>query len=178
MKTELSDRILWFDGESSFDKKTLVDRYLSGNYSDNDQITHELDEEVNGFMKINPAFRFKDDIDIDGIDPLIWNLEQFSDFDYREKLAHLCYLDVKKNKSDKQLRIDRLERELQLVEQLQLDNLIRAAFYIVDRLISGGHVWGVGRGSACSSYILYLIGIHDIDPIKYGLDYSDFFKHK
>lgn len=178
MKTELKDRTLWFDGESSFDKRTLANRYLSGDFNEFDQITHEFDEEIAGFLKINPAFKFKNDIDLDKIDPLTWNLEEFCMIDYKEKLAELCYLNIKQNRSDKQRRIARLETELQLVEKLQLESLIRAAFYIVDRLNSGGHVWGVGRGSACSSYILYLIGIHDIDPIKYNLDCSDFFRDK
>ena len=36
-------------------------------------------------------------------------------------------------------------------------------------------IWGVGRGSSVSSYILYLIGVHRINSIKYELDYKEFF---
>jgi len=37
-------------------------------------------------------------------------------------------------------------------------------------------VWGVGRGSSVSSYVLYLIGIHKIDSLYYNLDVEDFLR--
>jgi DNA polymerase III alpha subunit len=37
-------------------------------------------------------------------------------------------------------------------------------------------VWGVGRGSCVSSFVLFLIGIHKINPIYYDLDVSEFLK--
>ena len=35
---------------------------------------------------------------------------------------------------------------------------------------------GVGRGSSVASYILYLIGVHRIDSIKYNLDWKEFLR--
>lgn len=35
---------------------------------------------------------------------------------------------------------------------------------------------GVGRGSSVASYVLFLIGLHKIDPLKYGLNIGDYFK--
>jgi DNA polymerase III alpha subunit len=37
-------------------------------------------------------------------------------------------------------------------------------------------VWGVGRGSSVSSYILYLIGVHKVNSILYKLDINDFLR--
>jgi DNA polymerase III alpha subunit len=37
-------------------------------------------------------------------------------------------------------------------------------------------VWGVGRGSSVASYILYLIGVHKVDSIQYGLDFNEFMR--
>ena len=37
-------------------------------------------------------------------------------------------------------------------------------------------VWGVGRGSACASYIFYLMGVHDVNPILYELEFKEFSK--
>lgn len=54
--------------------------------------------------------------------------------------------------------------------------LLRYMIYLVDFMRENNIIWGVGRGSSVSSYILYLIGIHRIDSIKYKLDYSEFFK--
>jgi DNA polymerase III alpha subunit len=48
--------------------------------------------------------------------------------------------------------------------------------YLVDTLRENKVVWGVGRGSSVASYVLYLIGIHKIDSIKYDLDITEFLK--
>jgi DNA polymerase III alpha subunit len=37
-------------------------------------------------------------------------------------------------------------------------------------------VWGVGRGSSVASYVLYLIGIHKINSLKYNLDINEFLR--
>jgi len=37
-------------------------------------------------------------------------------------------------------------------------------------------LWGVGRGSSVSSYVLYLIGINRIDPLQFNLDVREFLK--
>ena len=48
--------------------------------------------------------------------------------------------------------------------------------YIVDTLRENKVLWGVGRGSSVSSYVLFLIGIHKIDSVKYNLPIEEFFK--
>ena len=37
-------------------------------------------------------------------------------------------------------------------------------------------VYGVGRGSSVSSYILYLIGVHRVNSLKFNLDIKEFLK--
>jgi DNA polymerase III alpha subunit len=48
--------------------------------------------------------------------------------------------------------------------------------YIVDTLRAFNLVWVVGRGSSVASYVLYLIGVHKVDSIKYELPIEEFFK--
>lgn len=48
--------------------------------------------------------------------------------------------------------------------------------FFVDVCIQNDIVWGVGRGSSVSSYVLYLIGTHRINSIKYNLDWQDFLR--
>lgn len=71
---------------------------------------------------------------------------------------------------------DRLIKELELFRKNDMIDVLRAMKYIVDTLRANDIVWGVGRGSSVSSYVLFLIGIHKIDSIKYDLPISDFFK--
>ena len=48
--------------------------------------------------------------------------------------------------------------------------------YFVDICDQYGVVWGVGRGSSVASYVLYLIGVHRIDSLKYNLDWREFLR--
>jgi DNA polymerase III alpha subunit len=68
----------------------------------------------------------------------------------------------------------RLAAELIRFCELGLLDMLRTMVYIVDRLVQENIVWGVGRGSSVSSYVLYIIGVHDVDSFKYNLDMDDF----
>lgn len=178
MKTILKDRILWFDGESSFNLRDLSNRYLSGRYTEYDQITHVDNEETRLFAEINKNFRIKKEINIDDIDPNVWNIEEFSDMDMDNYLLSLLKSDISNNKDTKDERVNRFILEMQLIKDFSLENFIKTAAYIVHKLNEQNQVWGVGRGSACASYVLYLLGVHDVDPVTYDLDCYDFFRHK
>ena len=55
-------------------------------------------------------------------------------------------------------------------------DLLRYMIYLVDFMRENNIVWGVGRGSSVSSYVLYLIGVHKIDSIQFGLDWREFLR--
>jgi DNA polymerase III alpha subunit len=71
---------------------------------------------------------------------------------------------------------DRLFEELKEFESRNMIPLLRWLKYFVDTCRKNDVVWGVGRGSSVSSYVLYLIGVHKIDPLKYNLDWKDFLR--
>jgi hypothetical protein len=48
--------------------------------------------------------------------------------------------------------------------------------YLVDFMRENKIVWGVGRGSSVASYILYIIGVHKVNSIQYGLDFHEFMR--
>jgi DNA polymerase III alpha subunit len=70
----------------------------------------------------------------------------------------------------------RLIEELALFKQNNMIPVLKTMKYVVDTLRVNNIVWGVGRGSSVSSYVLYLIGIHKIDSVKYALPIDEFFK--
>jgi DNA polymerase III alpha subunit len=70
----------------------------------------------------------------------------------------------------------RLIEELSLFKQNNMIPVLKTMKYVVETLRANNIVWGVGRGSSVSSYILYLIGIHKIDSVKYALPIDEFFK--
>jgi DNA polymerase III alpha subunit len=77
-------------------------------------------------------------------------------------------------KTDKELA--RVDEELLLFIQHGMFDLLFYLKYLVDTMRQNNIVWGVGRGSSVASYVLYLIGVHKIDSIKYNLDIKEFLK--
>lgn len=75
-----------------------------------------------------------------------------------------------------QEQTDRVSQELELFIQHNMMDLLFYLKYLVDTLRSNQILWGVGRGSSVASYVLYLIGVHKIDSIKYNLDIHEFLK--
>lgn len=88
-------------------------------------------------------------------------------------------LDVKTwlhNKCVTQEEHDRVDEEYILYEERDLIMLLRLFIYLIDHMRQEKIVWGVGRGSSVSSYILYLIGVHRVNSLKYNLSISDFLR--
>ena len=93
--------------------------------------------------------------------------KEYKSLDIAEYVISLC-------KTDQELT--RVQQELILFQERNLFDLLRFLKYLVDTMRSNNVVWGVGRGSSVSSYVLYLIGIHKIDSLLYDLDIKEFLK--
>lgn len=70
----------------------------------------------------------------------------------------------------------RLEEEIKAFCDRDMLDLLRWLKYFVDTCTKNNIVWGVGRGSSVASYVLFLIGVHSINPIKYNLDWQEFLR--
>jgi DNA polymerase III alpha subunit len=71
---------------------------------------------------------------------------------------------------------DRVSEELEAFIEHGMLDLLFVLKYIVDTLRENNVVWGVGRGSSVASYVLYLIGVHRINSLKYNLDWQEFLR--
>jgi DNA polymerase III alpha subunit len=91
--------------------------------------------------------------------------------DYYPNLAEFLYAQCN---TDTQR--DRVSLELELFIKNDMYDVLHVMKYIVDTLRENNVVWGVGRGSSVASYVLYLIGVHKVDSIKYNLPIEEFFK--
>jgi DNA polymerase III alpha subunit len=80
------------------------------------------------------------------------------------------------NKCKTQIEIDRVDEEYKLYKDRDLIMLLRLFIYLINYMRENKFIWGVGRGSSVSSYILYLIGVHRVDSLKYRLDIKDYLK--
>ena len=70
----------------------------------------------------------------------------------------------------------RVSEELVAFKERNMIDLLRWLKYFVDTMQTNNVVWGVGRGSSVASYVLFLIGVHKIDSIKYNLDWQEFLR--
>ena len=84
-----------------------------------------------------------------------------------EELFDLCQTEEQRT---------RVGQELELFIKHNMLEVLYVMKYIVDTLRNNDVVWGVGRGSSVASYVLFLIGVHKIDSIKYNLPIEEFFK--
>jgi DNA polymerase III alpha subunit len=73
-------------------------------------------------------------------------------------------------------RLERVDTELELYDKYDLLDILKICVYLVDTMRDNKVLWGVGRGSSVASYVLYIIGIHKVDSVKYGLDIKEFLK--
>ncbi|KXG75235.1 DNA polymerase III subunit alpha [Fervidicola ferrireducens] len=68
----------------------------------------------------------------------------------------------------------RLEMELSVIKTTGFSGYFLIVKDIVDFARKKGFTVGVGRGSAAGSLVSYVLGITDVDPIKYGLIFERF----
>ena len=75
-----------------------------------------------------------------------------------------------------QIQKDRVHEELNMYEERNLYPLLKHLIFLVEHFRKNDVIWGIGRGSSVASYVLYLIGIHKVDSIKYNLDITEFLR--
>ncbi len=103
----------------------------------------------------------------ENIDTKNWYIPQkYKDLDIEEFLVNQCPKD----------NYNRLITELELYRKHDMLDVLRTMKYIVDTLRENNIIWGVGRGSSVASYVLFLIGVHKIDSVKYNIPIEEFFK--
>ncbi len=93
--------------------------------------------------------------------------DEYKQIDVRSYLLALCA---------NHLEYERVEYEMVLFEERDLVPLLQLMIYLVAEFRENNFVWGVGRGSSCASFCLFLIGIHKIDSLRYSLDIHEFLK--
>jgi DNA polymerase III alpha subunit len=175
--TSLNNRVLFYDGDSIARNETIVDLMLSGiNVGDVGIHFAEKTDDTDAFMKQYPnVMGYKTEIrDND----TTWDIpKQYKDLDVALYIHELLENEVEfMNTIKSEERIDRVHVELKLWEQYNMIPLLQTLIHIIDTFKENNIVWGTGRGSSCCCYILYLIGVHDVDSIHFGLELDEFFR--
>ena len=72
--------------------------------------------------------------------------------------------------------LQRVGQELLLYQERDMFTLLKYLKYLVDTMREHNIVWGVGRGSCVASFVLFLLGVHKINALYYGLEIEEFLK--
>jgi len=160
-------------------KEELFDYLYESDAAEIDQILLDDSDEINRYNKTRskngdqmPSLCIPESLDIsieefDKINQQAWFMPKNYCPNLIEQIYTQCKTDEEKT---------RVVKELQLFGKHNMIDLLFYLKYLVDTMRDHNIVWGVGRGSSVASYVLYLIGVHKIDSIKYDLDIHEFLK--
>ena len=98
-----------------------------------------------------------------------------SNFDFLRKLCHKGVYDRGIDKFDnKKEYFERAKSELSILDELGFTDYILLNWDILNYCHENDIPTGPGRGSAAGSLVLYLIGVTNVDPVKYNLFFERF----
>lgn len=83
-------------------------------------------------------------------------------------------LNIQKDSKDYDNYIDRIKHELTTIKDLGFTDYILLVWYVINYCKENDIPVGLGRGSAAGSLVLYLIGVTQIDSLKYNLYFERF----
>lgn len=171
MKTQYKTYIIRYDGKIEIEPDKVAKYMIDGISLDNIVVTHS-NFDVDEYNKRN-------DIKIQTADEevmldLEWNIpEYYKSLDIDNYVLEYLVSKIPHNEID--VGVLRLVNELEQVKKRNLYDFLRTIIFIIDKFKEKNVVWGVGRGSSCASYILYLMDVHLVNPLKYNIRLEEFF---
>ena len=165
-------------GEQIYNESDIVDLLMSGRkpvelhrmYVDNTVNIENIARLVDEFPTWIPhTFEQEQSVvDWDTAQQTQWNMpDEYKSLDIAEHVLSLC---------DTEAELQRVGEELLLYQERNLFDLLRYLKYLVDTMTENRVIWGVGRGSSVSSYVLYKLKVHRIDSMFYKLDIAEFLR--
>ena len=133
--------------------RTLKKAYTESNISLDDILYIESKPELIEYIDSNLSIE-----DFDNNNQANWYMPtEYSEMDIAKFVLDQCANEAE---------LQRAGEELIMFQERNMFMLLCYMKYLVDTMRKHNIVWGVGRGSSVSSYVLYLIGIHRINSFK------------
>lgn len=181
LNTELSDRVLRFDGVSIVDPQQVASMLMAGVHPSQLRVTN-LDEDVELFNhRVPPEERLQaariEPINID----FSWRLPPaYLELDLEEHISgSFIKLLTTRLKDYTPKQVDdaaaRIDTELAEIRRRGMTEFVKTIIYVLDTFRERNVVWGVGRGSSCASYVLFILGLHVVDCIRYNVPLTEFY---
>lgn len=163
-------------GNPIFNSKDILNVLYSGKLNVLPDLTVDFDKDIEKLEQVG-EFEFKkfseqlDQISIQDFDKALqsdWFMpKEYFDFDIEAYCLSKC---------TNPEQIQRVKDEMSEYRSRNMMPLLQWTKHFVDTCEQNNIVWGVGRGSSVASFVLYLLGVHQIDSIKYNLDWQEFLR--
>lgn len=167
MSTQLKDRILHYDGTNQVDPDKVPSLFLHGVQKEKIAVNF-ADEDIELFNSLS-------DYEI----PVAKEIQFTPDFTWKIPEEYLK-LDLDSMILEKARALgssyeSRAQQELIEIQKRNLGSLFRTLVYVIDTLKDTKTLWGVGRGSSCASLVLFILGLHKVDPVRFNIPLEEFF---
>lgn len=165
---------LFYDGSIVVNNFDTIVEFLQLGVNSNKIFVEKITPNIIKFNRFTTEkIRVKENLETFDI---TWNLpEKYINLNI-ESLLEICLEQDIKNcsESEQLIRSKRYIQEINIFKSKELFPVLHVIHYVIDTFKLNNVVWGIGRGSCVSSYILYLLEVHDVDPITYELNIADF----
>jgi len=166
------------NGIPIFSNKNLIDMIYTGHVDKCHVVLCDANDEIEKFNVHAKEFGTKG---LQTYIPIDVDQKQFdnvcqSEWFMPDEFKNLDVYSFLEQKCNNEVEVKRLDDEYKEFEKRDMINLLRYMVYLVDYMRNNNILWGVGRGSSVSSFVLYLIGVHRINPIQFNLDWREFLR--
>lgn len=169
----LGNRLIDDNGNVVYFTDSLIELLYNGEIP-SEILFPQNDPDVMAFNK--NSYENFDDIQYTLPEKIISNEERKNQWFYPKKYDEINLEEYFSNLCKTVEEKDRVNLELKLYKEKGFEKFLRCCIWLSDKIKENNWVVGVGRGSSCASYLLYLIQIHLVDSIKYGLNIKEFLK--
>lgn len=154
---DVDPAMFWVE-QDDFYLYTTYNEALRQHYDDSKKMVYHNSDEI-------------DNVGVTVIDRFLQNQwfmpDEYKDMDIAKHVLNKCKTEAE---------LQRVGEELLMFQERDMFDVLRYLKYFVDTMRENNKVWGVGRGSSVASYVLYLLGVHRVNSIYYGLDINEFLR--
>lgn len=160
-----SNRYILHNGSSIVTIEDLIDRILKGDQYEHCLLANE-DEDSRKYELVTGRRIIFNELDLE----ISYTIEE-GDLDVI--LDRIGESD-RMNGTDEEL--ERIEQELSFFQEQNKIHLINKLIELIDTFKRDNIVWGVGRGSSCASFLMYVLEVNDVNPIEFDIPFSEMSK--
>ena len=169
------------------DKETMSESY-EGCYLQSEEEIHEIMDKQIGNLAVNIGLNNTNKVsDLIEDVKMPFQEPQLPSFplpkEFKTNNEYLCHLiddgwDRRKidNMTNEEIAIrkERVQYELGIIHQMNFDGYFLIVWDFINWAKENNIMVGAGRGSGAGSFVCYLLGITDLDPVKYNLIFERF----